>query len=290
MHFLFVELAKLNINVSFNLFCEKHGKNSRDQHFSVISNFLQQESMTRKLTSSQDICDAIEKHQLFSNVNNQRINTLQKNTTKNFKQIHTKAFVIPNYSFSEVTCSKLIVDGLKSYYNFFNDRFHTLKTHFMSDQLNFVVVENIKKTTQLLQIEKNPSSDKIKPVEVKTSNLTKKMQNWMIISRQNTNVINDSQISSDHDLSTTNIGTTSIKFNYIYCTQLKCSNCSQICKFRLSELGKLSSLLNQTQINCELKIHGHPKSRRKNKQNRTLNEAKLELKNHYIQYHFHKLQ
>ena len=68
MHYLFVELAFAEIEVSFNLFCEKHGKNSRDQHFSVVSNFIQQESYVKKLISSQNICDAIEKHQNFANI------------------------------------------------------------------------------------------------------------------------------------------------------------------------------------------------------------------------------
>ncbi len=69
MHYLFVELASINIKVSLNFFCEKHGKNSRDQHFSVVSNFIQQESMVKKLCTSQDICDAIEKRQMLANLN-----------------------------------------------------------------------------------------------------------------------------------------------------------------------------------------------------------------------------
>ena len=40
IHYLFKELADKGITVSFNLFCEKHGKNSRDHHFAVISNYL----------------------------------------------------------------------------------------------------------------------------------------------------------------------------------------------------------------------------------------------------------
>lgn len=73
MHFLFVELARFKIEVSFNLFCEKHVKNSRDQHSSVVSNFIQQETFVKKLTSSQDICDAIEKHQNFANIDKERV-------------------------------------------------------------------------------------------------------------------------------------------------------------------------------------------------------------------------
>lgn len=67
-YFLFHELSKEKIFVNWNLFCEKHGKSSRDQHFSVISNFLTQESLEKKLTCSNDIVEAIKKRQRQSNL------------------------------------------------------------------------------------------------------------------------------------------------------------------------------------------------------------------------------
>ena len=45
--------------VSINFFGEKHGKNQRDTHFSNISRFIHAESLVKRLTSSQDIADAI---------------------------------------------------------------------------------------------------------------------------------------------------------------------------------------------------------------------------------------
>ena len=56
--------------VNLNFFAEKHGKNARDAHFSIISKFIKAESLTRKLTSSQDIVDAILKRQNLANENN----------------------------------------------------------------------------------------------------------------------------------------------------------------------------------------------------------------------------
>lgn len=52
----------------------------------LVSNFIQQESMVKKLSSSQDICDAIEKHQLISNTNKERLNILRKAETIKYKK------------------------------------------------------------------------------------------------------------------------------------------------------------------------------------------------------------
>ena len=53
-----------------NFFCEKHGKNGRDSHFSQISRFVSDESLVRKLSSTDDVKDAITKRQASANLNN----------------------------------------------------------------------------------------------------------------------------------------------------------------------------------------------------------------------------
>jgi hypothetical protein len=58
---------KEGITVNLNFFAEKHGKNSRDQHFSTISNFVNAGSLEKRLTSSADIINAIQKHQHIAN-------------------------------------------------------------------------------------------------------------------------------------------------------------------------------------------------------------------------------
>ncbi len=93
MHYLFVELANLGIEVSYNLFCEKHGKNSRDQHFSCVSQFVYNESMIKQLTSSRDICDAIERQQTLANLNTYRRNNLNKSFNSNYIQSETNKSV-----------------------------------------------------------------------------------------------------------------------------------------------------------------------------------------------------
>jgi hypothetical protein len=162
MHYLFVELAQLKIKVSFNLFCERHGKNSRDQHFSSVSNFLRQESMVKQLTSSLDICLAIERQQKIANINNSRLEALQKpnSASKEYKQVQTKAFVVPTHVEPSATCFKLTVLNLKQYYNFYTDdnRF-ILKTHFMSDRSDFVIIKSMSKKEVVSVMSKHIKND-----------------------------------------------------------------------------------------------------------------------------------
>lgn len=55
--------------MSLNFFIEKHGKNSRDSHFSCISRFIKEESLVKKIESTQDIVDAIHNRQRMANEN-----------------------------------------------------------------------------------------------------------------------------------------------------------------------------------------------------------------------------
>ena len=50
-----------------NFFCERHGKNSRDAHFSNVSRFLKHESYKRRLISASSVNTAILERQRSSN-------------------------------------------------------------------------------------------------------------------------------------------------------------------------------------------------------------------------------
>ena len=52
-----------------NFFCEKHGKSMRDAHFSMLSKFIHDASMQKRLISTNDIKNAIENGQLLANQN-----------------------------------------------------------------------------------------------------------------------------------------------------------------------------------------------------------------------------
>ncbi len=117
------------------------------------------------------------------------------------------------------------------------------------------------------------------------------MVNWRIMQRKSKNYIDESQLSSDNIYSSINQNNALVysHLNYNYCF-ISCSKCEKNCAFRLSEINPNNSSLSQKQINEELKIHGHPKSRinKKTRRNRSLLEAKKELENHYKNYHLNK--
>ena len=68
-NFLDFFLNSFFLSVNLNFFIEKHGKNSRDSHFSCLSSFIKSESLTRKIESTQDVVDAIHRRQKMANEN-----------------------------------------------------------------------------------------------------------------------------------------------------------------------------------------------------------------------------
>jgi len=246
-----------------------------------VSNFIKQESMVKKLCSSQDICDAIEKGQFRANLNNARITSLQKTTThKKFEQAFTRAFVVPVYDNSTVIHRFLAVDNLKRYYNFFTDGdSFLLKSHFMYDQSDFEVIKTIERST-IDRIKTNKKIGNIAPVVFSSKYISQKMLNWRIKQREKKNFITGSQISSDNRF----IDNRQANVSYNHC-KAACTVCSKECEYRLSELN--SDGLTHLQVKNELSVHGHPKSRkdRATRTNRTLEQAKIELSNHYRSHH-----
>lgn len=59
----------INITTSMNFFCEKHGKSMRDAHFSMVTKFINDASMQKKLICTNDVVKAIENGQLLANEN-----------------------------------------------------------------------------------------------------------------------------------------------------------------------------------------------------------------------------
>jgi hypothetical protein len=240
--------------------------------------------MVKKLTSSQDICDAIEKRQMLANLNNARISSLQKSQDprKEFKQVQTRSFVVPIHANSNIIHNHLIINNLKRFYNFFTDDSFVLKSHFMSDQRDFEIIETKRKFTPGV-ININLKQDRIEPVSFSSKYMSQKMLNWRIMQRRKSNIITVSQVSSDNRFSEND----QREFSYNYC-ETKCAGCQSMCQFRLSEINSKNDSLTQIQIINELHAHGHPKSRlnRVTRTNRRLAQAKIELYNHYITYHF----
>ena len=59
------------IIVNWNFFGEKHGKNSRDQHFSVLTKHVYDESLTHLISTTKDLVDAINMRSIKSKENRQ---------------------------------------------------------------------------------------------------------------------------------------------------------------------------------------------------------------------------
>ena len=76
--------------MNLNFFCEKHGKNARDAHFSMVSRFIEQESLQRRLICSEDVANAIVKGQKQANENR----SLQRKKMPKGEHSFSKAILI----------------------------------------------------------------------------------------------------------------------------------------------------------------------------------------------------
>ena len=119
-------MAQFNKIVSWNIFCEKHGKSGRDQHFSAISSFLESESLVKRLESTSDIVDALIKRQKI--VNKVRISSKKEPVEFWVGAVDTDLRLV-----TVARPQRVIVD-LQSYYNFHNNDNFVLQTSIYSDE------------------------------------------------------------------------------------------------------------------------------------------------------------
>jgi hypothetical protein len=104
-------LASQGISVNSNYLGEKHGKFSRDQHFSVISFYLRKESYKNLLANTTDIANAINSCQNQSNF-------FRRSELK--QDLEVFAFVLnPNINERYIKTTRLI-QNLTSFYNLQN--------------------------------------------------------------------------------------------------------------------------------------------------------------------------
>ena len=68
-HYCFKELANEGIRVNLNFLCEKHGKNQRDQHFSVMSRAMQKYKFKNQkgLKTSQELANCLNANTMYIN-------------------------------------------------------------------------------------------------------------------------------------------------------------------------------------------------------------------------------
>jgi len=117
-----------------------------------LSNFLKVASYTKKLTCSQDVVDAINTQQAFSNVER-----LEKGMTP------IKTIPIVHKFINDSVADLLVVDQLRSYYNFFTDDTFELKSSILSDLKDFIKIptRNFLNVTQKIKKKKTSLQENV---------------------------------------------------------------------------------------------------------------------------------
>ncbi|CAF0729553.1 unnamed protein product [Brachionus calyciflorus] len=164
LHYFFQELPQEGIKVCLKFFVEKHGKNSRDQHFLAVSNFIKQESMVKKISCSQDIVDAIHKNQDSANI---------KRKDLKLDPIVTYAYVVENGIEKNQVKFFRKVQNVRIYYNFFSTDSSVLKSVILSDLTISKTVEYVD-TSSSNYSDKILENEEIKVKEEKHPNIVKK--------------------------------------------------------------------------------------------------------------------
>ncbi|CAF0988080.1 unnamed protein product [Brachionus calyciflorus] len=267
IYYLFKELADEKIQVCLNFFCEKHGKNGRDQHFSLVSNFIKQESLVKKLTCSKDIVDAIHKHQTLANEHREKLK---------LKPNFTKAYVIEKEVAQNSQRQFRKINNIRLYYNFFNDKEFNLKSTILSD-LRVSKEIQFKDKIQYSELSSTNNSELKIENNINLDYFSKKMYKLR-------ELLNDSNFKIDEK----EIDVESIENgrSFSICTQ-ECLNCKITTKFTTEQLEKNSKNLLHKEIQLELESHQHPKFKKNSitGKNRSKKEAVEELIKHYRNNH-----
>lgn len=270
IHYLFDELAREQIRVCLNFFCEKHGKNGRDQHFSLVSNFIKQESLVKKLTCSKDIVDAINKHQVLSN---EHRHNLKK------QPIFTRALVLEKENLRNSSRFFRKIKNIRLYYNFYSDSTFNLKSTILSD---------LRESKNIIYNDKFEHSENEQ--ENMTEECVEKNLNLNFFSKKISNLkklLGDSNIRSIQIHTEKEFLIDEIEENVDSCTK-KCRDCKIPVKFQIKTLLKEKNQIKLQDVQQELADHHHSKFKKIGiqRKNRNKNETIKELIRHYQENHF----
>jgi hypothetical protein len=290
-YYYFTTLAEEGISVNSNYFGEKHGKFSRDQHFSLISYYIRRESIKFWIKSAEDIAEIINSSQINSNI-------FRMEQSKN--EIQTRAYVL-NPNFNQKYIKKIrVIQHLTCFYN--------LQNVFIEGEfyLNSTVYSDLEKFIDPKYLDSVVSSEN-SIINFKDKNIAQEselnIESYLKIKRQRIEIflstatpqpspskvidtsIRNIQISQPTFLSPISNPTTSKKPEY--CTN-DCNKCKAHIEYSLEQLNAKNgskNLIGQIQINDELFKHSHPKSRKINSNFRNTEQARNELINHYKYAH-----
>lgn len=216
----------------------------------------------KKLCCSQDINDAIHKHQELSNA-------------KRKDKIITKAFIFNKTEQTE--CLIRHVENINHYYNFNNDKNFNFKSRIISDSnCNILLkfndrVKKIDNATDEILDEKRIEEEVLNITNLIKKNIQIKM-NQRDKKRFLNNIDNeDNIIEIDKSLD--------------FCKR-KCERCNFETSIQMNDLRSEIKNFTLKMLNNELKNHGHAKYKKINQKNRNIEQAREELMNHFIKFHF----
>ena len=251
----------------------------------MISHFIKQESLEKKLVCSKDIVDAIVKQQQISNDYRAYLNLTRDKSHKPLNSlIITKAFVFNVNSTQSQNMRE--IQGMKNYYNFFTvdlgSKFEFRSAVLSDSLLSYPIEYTDKKIKQKKEQVKAEFEKEVFKIQPNVFNLSRRVQNIKILMREGKVTIS-SDDSSDDTEEVENIEIDNV-YNSSFCKK-KCKGCKIKCKYKIRELNENNELLTARDIIIELAKHKHAKSRRINGIGRTAKESKKELRTHYRENH-----
>jgi hypothetical protein len=299
-------LANEGIEVNVNFFAEKHGKFGPDQHFSIISWYLKRESSKQDIMTVDEIAEVL--NQCHDQSNNIRINE-----SKEIIRSITLVLNPDNY-FQKYTKHSLNIRNLTCFYNLqsilHNGNFELNSTVF-SYLKEFINPSKIISTTDYVDNEiinyPPPNTNKMTQINYQKGLKTKRKRIKILL---NNNFSAEQLKQIDHDsmpkqtlndefsvdIVSPSTSSAAIKDNNKssdtqmtpkYCSE-SCSKCLSIPLYKIKDLHKKNEgrrLITGLDIIDELGNHQHKKSLKIGKRWRTVEEASLELAEHYRKFH-----
>ncbi|RNA26241.1 hypothetical protein BpHYR1_013587 [Brachionus plicatilis] len=265
--YLLKDLAKEKIHVNLNFFCEKHGKNQRDSHFSCISRFINAESLKRRLCSTKDIVEAINNGQLKANENSG-------------KNIITIAYELDQqrdfyYSHNFPSNTSLTIQNIESYYNYRTiDLDFNLVTSILSNENQFLELklrsnnrENITHDDYTV-IEEEKIKDSVPNIchlrqkQLRVNCALNKIKENLISNNIETNTEFFNYFTFDSNQINNNDQSDQVNLKPIFCsdkntrTKKPCNQCTESCSLPIEVLTNPNGyFIGQNDILEELMIH-----------------------------------
>jgi hypothetical protein len=264
-HFLFDELAESDIRVNLNFFAEKHGKSGRDQHFSALSKYIEQENNVNKISDIDSLVKCLKVRQELTNSN-------RKNLRQDPILLEVLRFP-PKLTNQKIKRNFREIADISCYYNLQNIRSgqgFELKSSIFSD------------LDKLLSIQSIYDHEKILSIKAKKDNQPAQLGISIDYLKNKRIFLEFLQLESSQD---ENLQPGVVNGNKPKFCEEKCKNCNSKCTFSIFDLNN-NKKINQAKIQTELKNHYHPSSRliKKNIQ-RSTEQARLELIEHYKYKH-----